>query len=114
MSTDSIETFRRQVEQQSRQRFPDAPIESHVTRHVRINLRVECNEDTFVDIFYNALTDRQDFALIHRSSRVFGIDNLGGWHVHPLADPSEHRSCDDPEIDEVFRQLREAYDALNG
>ena len=42
------------------------------------------------DVAYNEQAGTTAFALIRQGRRVFGADNPGGWHVHPLADPGQH------------------------
>jgi hypothetical protein len=55
-----------------------------------IALRVGVSTGGFVDAFYNEQTGTTAFAFIRQDRRVFGADNTGGWHVHPLADPDSH------------------------
>lgn len=43
-----------------------------------------------VDIFYGCKNGRVDLALINEDKRIWGIDNLGGWHIHPLWNEEEH------------------------
>jgi hypothetical protein len=37
--------------------------------------------------------------------RVFGYDNLGGWHRHPVGSPEEHEACDAPTFDGFLREV---------
>lgn len=46
--------------------------------------------DGYIDVFYNQKSERVAFALIHENEGIYGVDNTGGWHVHPFADPSAH------------------------
>ena len=39
--------------------------------------------DTFVTVYFNALTGKTSYALIHHSQRVAGYDNYRFWHHHP-------------------------------
>ncbi len=55
-----------------------------------INLRIDVTTGGFIDAFYNEQTGTTAFALIRQGRRIFGIDNTGGWHVHPFADPARH------------------------
>jgi hypothetical protein len=55
-----------------------------------IGLRVPLDQGDFIDAFYNEQTNTTAFALIRQGRRVFGADNSGGWHVHPIADPEKH------------------------
>ncbi len=55
-----------------------------------INLRVDLTVGGFVDAFYNEETGTTAFAWIRDGRRVFGADNTGGWHIHPLEAPQQH------------------------
>jgi len=67
----------------------------------------------FVDIFYAARTKRVSLAVICRGERVFGIDNLGGWDVHPLDRSQGHHWIDEPALDTVVMQCIEIATALD-
>jgi hypothetical protein len=55
-----------------------------------INLRIYLTVDGYIDVFYNQESDRVAYALIQENQRIYGVDNTGGWHVHPFADPAAH------------------------
>ena len=55
-----------------------------------VKLRIEITLGGFIDAFYNEQTGTTAYALIWQGERVFGIDNTGGWHVHPFEDPARH------------------------
>lgn len=55
-----------------------------------ISLRLDLTIGGFVDAFYNEQTGTTAFAWIYGGRRVFGADNTGGWHVHPLEAPDQH------------------------
>ena len=59
---------------------------------VSINLRVPLVIGGFVDVYYNEETGTTAYALIKRNKRIFGADNTGGWHRHPMNDPDQHES----------------------
>ena len=67
----------------------DIPVVRRLTA-TSINLRVNVIQDGFIDVFYNAQTDTTGFALILKGQRVFGVDNAGGWHIHPFEAPEQH------------------------
>jgi hypothetical protein len=78
-----------------------------------IGLRVSIAPGGFIDAFYNEHTDTIAFAFIREGQRLFGMDNTGGWHVHPFADPVRHEPLADPPsfaefVDEIERQHRTA------
>ena len=60
-----------------------------------INLRINITAGGFVDAFFNEQTGTIAFALIRQGQRVFGVDNTGGWHVHPFASPDQHDPLSD-------------------
>jgi hypothetical protein len=50
--------------------------------------------EMFIDVFYNAVTDKTSIALIKAGQRVYGVDNAKmGWHKHPFDVPERHISC---------------------
>jgi len=55
-----------------------------------ISLRVSISSGGFVDAFYNERTGTMALAFIREEQRVFGVDNTGGWHIHPFYDPTRH------------------------
>ncbi len=57
-----------------------------------IGIRVPLIIGGFVDAFFNEQTGTTAFALIQNDARIFGADNTGGWHSHPLADPATHQT----------------------
>lgn len=57
-------------------------------------IKAVVNNDIFIDIFYNAETERCSFALIKNSERIFGVDNAKFWHIHPFEDPSTHKKIE--------------------
>lgn len=67
----------------------DVPVVVRVTP-TSIKLRIEIATGGFIDIFYNEQTGTTAFALIRYGKRIFGADNTGGWHIHPLENPSRH------------------------
>ncbi|MBU1486781.1 hypothetical protein KKH56_01855 [bacterium] len=60
---------------------------------VVLKIRVYLVNDMFIDTFYNADTLKVAYALIKKGERIFGTDNTGGWHIHPLDAPWEHQFC---------------------
>lgn len=60
-----------------------------------ISLRVGISTGGFIDVFYNEQSGTTAFALIREGSRVFGVDNTGGWHLHRFADPDSHTPLTD-------------------
>ena len=55
---------------------------------------------------------RTSFAVVQERERLFGIDNLGGWHCHPLGKPEDHKPIDEPSIEEIVAQCSIAINDL--
>lgn len=64
------------------------------------------------DTYYNAENDRKDFAIIYQGKRILGYDNLGEWHKHPFENPNSHLKCEEPEIEEIFREILDILDRV--
>jgi hypothetical protein len=47
-------------------------------------------------------TVRLDFTTIKDDQRIFGYDNAGGWHYHPVENPDSHEPCPKPTLGEIF------------
>jgi hypothetical protein len=102
-----------EVQKAITQYFPNIEPRIELVRHTRITIRFELNDATFVALFFREETERVDYALIVNDQRVFGIDNLDGWHIHPLGNPDAHEPCDEMTPTEAMRRLREASDAIS-
>jgi hypothetical protein len=108
----SIHEFHEQVLSSAKKYRPQCEVEALERNQFRLKARIPVDLWIFVDIFYAARTKRVSFAVICRGARVFGIDNLGGWHVHPLERNKEHCWIDEPDLDTVVLQCIEAAEAV--
>ena len=108
----TAEEWLTQVRETAQQYFPLAKLEAEVVRFTRVTVRVVIDEDRFADLFFREETGRIDYALIVNSQRIFGLDNLDGWHEHPLSAPDDHVPCTEPTPAEAIRRLREVSDSL--
>jgi hypothetical protein len=86
--------------------LPKASIDYALVRGTHLSIRINLAEDTFVDIYFNEETQRIDLALIHEEDRIYGVDNLGGWHCHPFRAPEQHLFCPEPSIEKVFSEMQ--------
>lgn len=84
--------------------FPDAKIQNLNRRLNMISLRMQIGERLFIDVYYNTDSDRLDFTTIKDEQRIFGYDNAGGWHYHPLGDPDHHEPCPQPTLEEILER----------
>ncbi len=104
----STKEFRDRIEKLSKTHFPDTEIQIREYSKFRIKLRLVLSVDLFVEIFYASQTGKASFALIEENERIFGIDNLGGWHRHPLGKSTNHVDIAKPELYEIFESLKSA------
>lgn len=87
--------------------FPEARVEIQERRDTVLKARIEIDEETFIDIYFNALTGKKSYALISRADRVMGYDNYRFWHYHPPDRPGDHIPCEEPEIRGVLKEMKE-------
>ncbi|MBI1924154.1 hypothetical protein HYR99_07870 [Candidatus Poribacteria bacterium] len=104
--------FHAEVLTEQGQLFPNATVEilQHLSNYIKLNIRIR--EDLFISVRFNAENGRQDFALIHKNTRIFGYDNLKEWHYHPLEDPSKHVRCVQPSLRQVFEEMKAIIETL--
>ena len=61
----------------------------------------------FLRFYYNSQTGTLAFALIEDEQRIWGIDfdNRRGWHLHPLSDPTEHKTIPSMSVRDIIVSL---------
>ncbi len=94
------------------QYFPNSRLRVQVLRETRVKVHVKIGENAFADLYFREETDRMDYTLIVGEKRRYGLDNLGGWHEHPLNAPESHTPIQAPSPMEALQRLRIAADAL--
>lgn len=85
-------------------RFPQCQVEVAEKNSLRLKVRIKITLRMFIDIFYAARTKKASIAVILKGERVFGIDNLGGWHVHPVGQTKEHHMIEEPTPEQALEQ----------
>jgi hypothetical protein len=76
-----------------------------------LQLRAYLGDGSFIDTFFNEATGRTSFAWIKDNHRVFGADNTGDWHWHPLESPDDHIPVDAAvAFDEFIGQIEIQFD----
>ncbi|HEC67299.1 MAG TPA: hypothetical protein ENI35_00555 [Candidatus Desulfofervidus auxilii] len=53
-------------------------------------IRILIKEGLFIEVFFNAESNKYSFALIKDNKRIYGIDNTKEWHIHPFNNPESH------------------------
>lgn len=88
--------------------FPEASAELRYLRLTQYSLRINIAEEIFVEVYYNNENQRQSYTLVSKGQRVFGCDNLLGWHYHPRENPEKHYFYKvKPSLEDIFIQLKE-------
>lgn len=88
--------FRRELVEALDRHLPRSGVTITESRGIALNCRAELDTDTFVAVYFNALTGKTSYALIHRDQRVAGYDNYQFWHHHPAGATNQHLPCTEP------------------
>ena len=73
-------------------------------------VHVFLTDPSFINVFYNIVTDKIAFAWIKDGKRIYGKDNAKiGWHVHPLELPDNHLPCDPTDLLSFLREVEKTY-----
>lgn len=107
-----IESFLEEIREITNRIFPEATITHRIIRSTHLYFRAVIDESSFIDIYFNTDINRKDFALIHRGDRIYGTDNLYGWHYHPFNDSVRHIPCQEPSVKDVFQEMRRIMEIL--
>ena len=67
-----------------------ARVQTSERRGVVLECRVELGAETFIAVYFNALTGKTSYALIHLGQRMAGFDNYQDWHRHPFGADDQH------------------------
>ena len=101
----SVDAFQAKVQDLAGQHFPTSEPEVQEANRLRLKMRIVLSPDMFIDVFYGVSKKRIDFALIKAADRVFGIDNLRGWHRHPFGEVEQHEAIEEPTLEEIFLEI---------
>ena len=104
----SSQEFRDKVQELADIYLPHANIQTKEYSKFRLKLRLSLSVDFFIEVFYSPRTDKVSFTLIVDGKRIFGIDNLGGWHRHPIENPSTHVGITEPKLEKIFESIKNA------
>lgn len=109
----TVADFLQALREATSELFPLAILTVSIVRFTRLKARIEIDAESFIDVFFREETQRVDFALIIAGKRLFGIDNLDGWHYHPLDEPTQHIPCPEPTMREALGRVKEAVEAVS-
>ena len=102
----SVAVFQEKVQDLAGQYFPTSKSELQEATPLRLKMRIMLPSNLFIDIFYGVSKKRIDFALIKATERIFGIDNLNGWHRHPFGGVKQHEAIEEPTLEEIFSETK--------
>lgn len=108
----SFEEFERQLAYGLSTYVPGGYLQMDEMNPIRLKARYHIGASLFIDIFYAIRTQKISFAVVQERERLFGIDNLGGWHCHPLGKPEDHKPIDEPSIEEIVSRCAIAIEAF--
>lgn len=78
--------------------------ELEIRENVVLRARMELTRG-FIDVYRNFETGTTAYAWVVDEERVYGADNTGGWHRHPIETPDDHVDCDPVDLPSFVRQV---------
>ena len=109
---ETVDTFLENLKKAACKYFPNSSIKYILRTDKSLKLNILIEEDIFIAIRYNSRNGRKDFALVSQGNRIFGYDNLKTWHYHPVSNPQEHISCEEPTVDKVISDMKKILEDL--
>ena len=101
----TLEEFRQALMEALTRHLPESSVTLMESRGITLTCKTELDADTFVAIYFNALTGKTSYALVHHSERVAGYDNYRFWHYHPMGRTGQHVPCAEPMPEEAIAEL---------
>ncbi len=103
----SIPSFKKELLSNQKKYFSQYRFTYIEKRTIIIEMRINISQDSFIEIYYNSMTDKKCYTLIKNRKRIFGYDNYKHWHFHPVENPDNHIPCKEPSIEEVFLKIKD-------
>lgn len=100
-----LTAFRKALLAALKRHFPHSKISVEERRGLILTCKAELNDETFIAVYFNALTGKTSYALVQRGQRVAGYDNYKFWHYHPLAATTQHVPCAEPTPEDALAEL---------
>jgi len=104
----SVTEFQRELVVALQKYLPSGEVSVREMNTFRFKGRVRTTASLFIDIFYSVRTHRISFAVLYKEKRVFGIDNLNGWHSHPFDSPHKHVQIAELSIENIVMECSDA------
>jgi hypothetical protein len=110
----TLSEFRVRLLQAITLHLPAARVRVQEQRSIVLKVRAQVEDDLFLDVYFNELTGKTSYTLVHKEQRVLGYDNYQFWHCHPYGRPADHVACEEPEIEVVLAEVGEVAEQLQG
>mgnify|MGYP001613526011 CR=1 FL=1 len=101
-----MEEYYRRIAELAKKHLDVKEVKIFVLKKTFCSLRLQMKENVFIDVYYSTVSERKDLFLVANGKRVFGYDNLGGWHRHPIKNPDSHEACIEPAEEAVFAEMK--------
>ena len=98
------EAFEQALDRAAAAIFPGKQVVRISRSIVATKFRIDLDARRFIDVFFNCRNQRTDLTVIEGDRRIFGCDNLGGWHRHPAEAPDRHEACEEPTLESFLRE----------
>lgn len=103
--TETLSAFRQALREAVAEYAPEAKVMLEEKRGIILEGRVELGADSFIAVYFNALSSKTSYALIRHDRRLSGYDNYKFWHYHPPGEVSRHIACEEPTPKEAIAKL---------
>ena len=80
--------------------------ELNIEDNVIVKSRIFLIDNSFIEVYYNYENAKTSFALIKNNKRIFGADNLGFWHIHPLNKPEKHVKSNEIKLEDFVKEIK--------
>ena len=101
----TLDEFRQALVKALNLHFPRTKVTIATSRGIILTGKAEISNDTFVTVYFNTLTGKTSYALIHCGQRITGYDNYKFWHHHPLGAVEQHIPCTKPTPESALATL---------
>lgn len=102
-----LRDFQQAVRKAVQRHLPRADWTLEQKRGILLDGRIELDDQTFISVYFNALTGKTSYALVRQGQRVAGYDNYKFWHYHPPGEVDRHQPYDEPTPEEAIVSLIE-------
>jgi hypothetical protein len=108
--TMTLREFRAALMTALNRHLPQAEVTLTESRGVVLTGRAKLDADTFIAVYFNALTGKTSYALVRQDRRLAGYDNYKFWHYHPPGEANRHEPCAEPTPEEAIAELTRVSD----